>query len=631
MLTGYLTTLPTDCLLNAGVLFYTKAGNYVPIGVTDGAPDFDPGVELGEIGFDNRAASRLKGLTRRVGFQPVFKGTLKEFGPSASGGQIAVIEADGTEATATGVTTETVKAAGSLYAVGAYLVDFRWIFERAGGGYAAIYAPLAIVRKWSAKGNDKKEASISFEIEAIGDPVNDLSTAPYAIELRTALPGAMPTDGSVADVIAHLGSSSIISIFDATVGVSTSGSNVTQWDDARGVTGARPSLVPTGTPTIAAGIVTMSGASMKTAANAIYDLNANPEMSLAFIGEVDADNNYPIAVADPSGSFARIFSIFGDTGKWSVQEFNGNASATCVGVRDTTPRLVIGQHSYSIYTTPINGGTGFTKAESYGAPPRVDWSGNVNGFAAGNNALCLGLVPGLSNTVVKARLVVAYKGSLTAAMIASLARRAALLGVATDTAHQAKLFLPLGDSNSVGYGTTNTATDSWPTVLGGKADMSTWYVHDLFGFGGALSADGVALMDKYVLPLIEPAVRTKHYATLQFGTNDLYDPVGGSPSAATILANLQTIGTKIRAAGGKVIVFTVPKSSGGDEGTNPKHLAVNTGIRAAVTNGWADYVYDVYPLYDPTTNPIGSGEHWSTAQNASIATDIDTIVGTLGR
>lgn len=192
MLTGYKTTLPTDTLLSAGVLFCRLAdGTIVTLGVTDGAPDFDPGVELGEIMFDNRSPSRLKGLTRRVGFSPIIKGTAKEFGPAVSGGQIARFEPDSGEATVGSVTTVTPKEAGSLIGAGVYVTELRWIFERASGGYACIFAPLALCRKWSKKGSDKKEAQISFEFEAIGDPVNDLGTGPYAIEIRTALPASV--------------------------------------------------------------------------------------------------------------------------------------------------------------------------------------------------------------------------------------------------------------------------------------------------------------------------------------------------------------------------------------------------------------------------------------------------------
>lgn len=91
MLTGYLSTLPQDVLLNMGVLFYTRNGVATRVGVTEGAPDFDPGVELADLEFDGKRC-RLKAQTRRVGFKPVIKGTLKEFGPQASGGQIGLIE-----------------------------------------------------------------------------------------------------------------------------------------------------------------------------------------------------------------------------------------------------------------------------------------------------------------------------------------------------------------------------------------------------------------------------------------------------------------------------------------------------------------------------------------------------------
>lgn len=189
MITGYLSTFPTDVLLNMGVLYYSKSGVATKIGVTDGAPDFDPGVELEDITFDGMRC-RLKALTRRVGFKPVIKGTLKEFGPAASGGQIALLEPGQVEAAPDGNGTKVVtpKPAGALYAAGDYISNLRWIFDRGQSGYAAIYFPNALCTKWSMKGVDKKEAQISFEFEAVLDTALDLSVAPYLLEIRTALP-----------------------------------------------------------------------------------------------------------------------------------------------------------------------------------------------------------------------------------------------------------------------------------------------------------------------------------------------------------------------------------------------------------------------------------------------------------
>jgi hypothetical protein len=187
MLAGYTPNLPTDVAFNAGVLFRTISAVSTKIGVTQGAPDFDPGVSMADIEFDGKRCM-LKGLTRKVGFKPVIKGTLIEFAPAATGKQTLILEPGSTEATATGVTTTTPKAAGSLFVSADYVTDLRWIFDRGNGAYIAIYFPLALCTKWSMRGADKGEAQVSFEFEAIGDPAVDLGTAPYLIEHRTALP-----------------------------------------------------------------------------------------------------------------------------------------------------------------------------------------------------------------------------------------------------------------------------------------------------------------------------------------------------------------------------------------------------------------------------------------------------------
>jgi hypothetical protein len=187
MLTGYTTNLPTDLALNAGVLMRTISAVSTKLGVTRGAPDFDPGVDISDVQFDGMRM-RLKGLSRKTGWKPVIKGTLIELGPAASGKQTLVLEPGSTEATVGGVTTTTPKAAGAMFAANDYVTDLRWIFERGSSGFFAIYFPVALCTKWSLKGNDKTEAEISFEFECVGDPANDLGQCPYLLEHRTALP-----------------------------------------------------------------------------------------------------------------------------------------------------------------------------------------------------------------------------------------------------------------------------------------------------------------------------------------------------------------------------------------------------------------------------------------------------------
>jgi hypothetical protein len=189
MLTGLTANLPVDCLLNTGALFYSKASVATKIGVTEGAPDFDPAIENGIIEFDGRRSMHWP-LVRRNGFKPVMKGTIKELGPAASGGQIALLDPGSSEAAADGSGTKliTPKSAGVLYGSGDIILNLRWIFERGSGGFAAILLPVALCTKWSIKGVDKKEAQISFEFEGMLDLGSDPGAPPYKIEIRTALP-----------------------------------------------------------------------------------------------------------------------------------------------------------------------------------------------------------------------------------------------------------------------------------------------------------------------------------------------------------------------------------------------------------------------------------------------------------
>lgn len=85
--------------------------------------------------------------------------------------------------------TYTPAPSGTLLAAGAYAQDVRAIWERGGGGYAAIYMPWALCGKYDLAGNNKAEGLINVEFLGRIDPATQLMSAPaYMIELRTALP-----------------------------------------------------------------------------------------------------------------------------------------------------------------------------------------------------------------------------------------------------------------------------------------------------------------------------------------------------------------------------------------------------------------------------------------------------------
>jgi hypothetical protein len=194
MLTGWLSTLPSDVLFDTGVLFVGST----PIGVTNGAPKFDPGRTFDNVDFDGKHAP-IKGLDRSFHGEPKISGTLIEFGDSGSGNQLAKLEPGAGSAT-TGVTPNTLttitpKTGGNLMVVGDYQANVRLIFERgiaAGAGikkYAAVLFPVAFVQKYDLAGADKKNPLINFEIVARKDMASGVTgDAAYAIELRESLP-----------------------------------------------------------------------------------------------------------------------------------------------------------------------------------------------------------------------------------------------------------------------------------------------------------------------------------------------------------------------------------------------------------------------------------------------------------
>jgi hypothetical protein len=196
MLTGYLSTLPTDILHDTGILQIGATA----IGVTRGAPKFDTGWSVENLPFDGKHAP-IRGLDRKFYGEPVISATIIEFGPAASGNQIAKLEA-GSSAADSGVTpntktTITPKAGGQLYVAGDYITNLRLIFERgivAGAGvkkYAAVLFAVALCRKWDLQGQDKDGAIISVEFVARKDMASGTTAdAPYLIELHETLPAS---------------------------------------------------------------------------------------------------------------------------------------------------------------------------------------------------------------------------------------------------------------------------------------------------------------------------------------------------------------------------------------------------------------------------------------------------------
>lgn len=187
MITGYTNDLPSDCLLDTGVLFKGA----VAFATTNGGLKFDPKRTTRQIQFDGMRAP-IAGNDRTTSWDPTIAGTILQFNDT----QIANFEADVESASASGVITFTPGRAGVLFSAGAYITDLRLIYERAGSTqdsplYAAAYFPKALCEKYSLDGKDKDEVQIACEFHARldmsveGTQIND---PPYKVELRTSLP-----------------------------------------------------------------------------------------------------------------------------------------------------------------------------------------------------------------------------------------------------------------------------------------------------------------------------------------------------------------------------------------------------------------------------------------------------------
>lgn len=178
-LTGYTATLPTDVLLDSGVLY---VGATV-FGAFQGGLKFDPGVEYLNVNFDGKR-SPVKLLDRKGNQMPKITGTVIQLS-TTNVGQIepgATVSASGAW---TGSTSYLPKRAGSFLASGDYLTDVRAIWLRGGGAFVQVRFPAALCTKYDITSQDGQEIAIAIEIEARLDMSvsgANVGDAPYRLE-----------------------------------------------------------------------------------------------------------------------------------------------------------------------------------------------------------------------------------------------------------------------------------------------------------------------------------------------------------------------------------------------------------------------------------------------------------------
>lgn len=181
MPSGYNSALPSDVLLDTGVLYINSSTAF---GVSKGAWNVDLGTEITNLEFDGKR-SDVEGLDRVTGFKPMITGTMIAINTTTA----AVLLPGSTQATASGVTTVTPKAASALMSGTDYQSNVRVAFQRGSGGVVWIKFAKALVRMTSLKGNDKDSGDIAIEIGArlsATAAATSTDTAPYVIEFAAA-------------------------------------------------------------------------------------------------------------------------------------------------------------------------------------------------------------------------------------------------------------------------------------------------------------------------------------------------------------------------------------------------------------------------------------------------------------
>lgn len=189
-LTGYTSSLPSDVLLDSGVLY---VGATV-FGAFAGGLKFDPGVTYRAADFDGKR-SPVKGLDRVTMRMPKISGTCIQLA-TANVAQIEPGSATAVTGAWTASTSYAPKSAGQLLASGDYLSDVRCIWQRGGatsaaGSYVQVRFPSALCIKYDITGQDGAEIAIAIEIEARLDPTlsgfTNIGSAPFRIEYLTSV------------------------------------------------------------------------------------------------------------------------------------------------------------------------------------------------------------------------------------------------------------------------------------------------------------------------------------------------------------------------------------------------------------------------------------------------------------
>lgn len=178
MPSGYLTTLPTNVVLDEGVVYINSTTAF---GVTDGPISYDTGEGWQNLPFAGKRCD-VALLDRIIERNPKFSFDMI----SISSGTSPVLVTGSTQTGTPLIVTP--HAASSLLAAGDYEDNVKVYFKQGGGTYFGIVFAKALVKMTGVTGRDKNSALLRVEIEARLDlsASTDTDVSPVKYEVAAA-------------------------------------------------------------------------------------------------------------------------------------------------------------------------------------------------------------------------------------------------------------------------------------------------------------------------------------------------------------------------------------------------------------------------------------------------------------
>lgn len=178
MPSGYLTTLPTNVVLDEGVVYINSTTAF---GATDGPVSYDPGEGWQNIDFAGKR-SDVALLDRVITRMPKL-----EFDMIAINSSTSPVLVTGSTQTGTPLVVTPV-AASTLLASGDYETNVKVYFKQGGGTYVGIVFAKAFVKMTAITGRDKNSALLHVVIEARQDlsASTDTDVSPVKYEIAAA-------------------------------------------------------------------------------------------------------------------------------------------------------------------------------------------------------------------------------------------------------------------------------------------------------------------------------------------------------------------------------------------------------------------------------------------------------------